>query len=467
MSRWPERWVRLAAALLPTHVRERYREEWLADLDGARELGIPTSSIAVGALLFTATIDRSAPEISGVPLSIAARIHARRGIALILSAGVLALGGYFSGARVSVGYPSATETAVSLLTGITPVLAILAAIAGLIELWRAAFFASVLAKICAALATVGVVSTPLAVIGGWFLVPLAIMSLSAAAVVGVIVWAGSSQPIQSPASSSPALSPKPSRRRPPRWVLIPALIVGGLVTTVLVIFFPAVLVLIAAAIAATVLAVRAINTRSAGRRSRAGSLSVGVMALAVLASVGVGALDLLVLSPEWMAPGFTVTEIYAALSPGDLSSGLVMIYIWIVFWGMVALVFLTIALLSIGGTRPSTHWMLTAGFAIIAAMVFFQFWAGFSLGNSISDTLPPFHGGSHEVGLLYAIVGQFSLVAALWGAIAPRRGGALRRAQGTETGPQGTETGPQRTGMGPRGTEPRTSGPETSPAGAT
>jgi len=464
MSRWPERWVRVAAALLPTHVRSRYREEWLADLDGARELGIPASSIAVGALLFTATIDRSAPEISGVPLSVAARIHARRGIALLLSAAVLAMGAYIGGVPDS-DLNSLTGILVALFTGlILPLLAVVAIVAGLIELWRAAFFASTLAKVCAALATVGVVSAPLAAIGGWFLVPLALVSLFAAITLGIVVWVGSSRPIQNAVAPSPTPGHKPGRRRLPRWVLLPALVIGGLLTTALAILPGAFIIVMlsaaAAAIAAAVLAVRAIRTRSTERRSRVGSISIGVIALTVFASVGVGALDLLVLSPEWMAPGFTVAEIYAALSPGDLSSGLVMIYIWIVFWAIVALVYLTIVLFSVGSATPSTHWMLTAGFTIIAAMVFFQFWAGFSLGNSISDTLPPFTGGRHAVGVLYGIVGQFSLVAALWCGIAPRRGGALRQAQGTGPGLQGT-------GTGVWGTEPRTSGPETSAAGAT
>ncbi|MGV8882788.1 MAG: hypothetical protein ACOH19_11615 [Rhodoglobus sp.] len=453
MSRWPERWVRLAAALLPTHVRQRYREEWLADLDGARELGIPTSSIAIGALLFAATIDRSAPEISGVPLSVAARIHARRGIALILSAGVLAFGAYAGGTRVSFGNPSAAETVLSLLALLIPALAVVAAVAGLIELWRAAFFASLLAKVCAALATVGVASAPLAAIGGWLLMPLALVSLSAATIIGVVAWVGSSQPAQSAVALPHKPGRIPSRPRLPRWAVLAALIVAGLLVAGLAVLpgISMMIVLLATAVVAAGLAVRAVSTPSDERRSRAGSLSMGVMALAVLASVGIGALDLLVLSPEWMAPGFSVTEIYAALTPADLNSGTRMICIWIAFWSVVTLVYLTVTLVAIGNAAPPTHWMLVAGFTIIAAMVFFQWWAGFSLGNSISDTLPPFRGGRHDIGVLYVIVGQFSLVAALWGAIAPRRGGTLRRVRGT--------------GMGPQGSEPRTSGPETSAAG--
>lgn len=436
MSRWPERWVRLAARLLPAHVRDRYREEWMADLAGARELGIPTSSIAIGALLFSATIDRSAPEISGIPLSIAARIHARRGTALLLSAGVLAAGAYVSGAQGSVSHPTLTETLVSLLTAVIPIVAALAAVAGLMELWRAAYFASTLAKVCAALATVGVTSAPLAVVGGWFLVPLAILCLIAAGILGVIVWAGSSRPVTPPTlPATEALRLAGARKRFPRWAFVLILVVGIIATAGLAIM-PGISILLlfaTAAIGAVVLAVRAIRTRTSGIRSWAGALSIGLMALTVFLMVGAGTLDLLVLSPQWMAPGYSLRGIYAALSPADLASGVVMIGIWIAFWSVAALFYLVVAVAGIRRATPSTHWMLVTGFAIIAAMVFFQFWAGFSLGNSISDTLPPFYGGRSDVGVLYGIVGQFSLVFALWGAIAPGRAdGALRQAQGPD-----------------------------------
>jgi len=461
MSRWPERWVRLAARLLPTHIRDRHREEWLTDLDGARELGIPASSIAVGALLFTATIDRSAPEISGVPLSVAARIHARRGIALILSAGVLAFGAYFGGTRVSFGSPSTTEAVLSFLASAIPALAVVAAIAGLIELWRAAFFASLLTKVCAALATVGVVSAPLAAIGGWFMVPLAFVSLFAASIVGVIVWAGSSRPAVPHHPTLDGAAPS-ARPRFPLWARLSALVMGSVIVTVAVVMpgFVALVALPAAMVTVLMLAVYTIRSRAVGNRPLCESLGIGVMALVLLLLVGVGAIDLLVLSPQWMAPGYSIEEIFAALSPADRTLGVVMIYIWIAFWSIAAFIYLVVAVVAVGSAAPSTHWMLVAGFATIAAMVFFQFWAGFSIGNSISDTLPPFTGGRHDIGALYGNVGQFALVAAIWGAIAPRRGGALRRAQGTEPGPQGTEPGPHRT-------EPRASGPETRPAGAT
>jgi hypothetical protein len=42
--------ARLAVALLPTGSRDRYREEWAADLDGAAGLGLSPRRVALGAL---------------------------------------------------------------------------------------------------------------------------------------------------------------------------------------------------------------------------------------------------------------------------------------------------------------------------------------------------------------------------------------------------------------------------------
>lgn len=61
------------------------------------------------------------------------------------------------------------------------------------------------------------------------------------------------------------------------------------------------------------------------------------------------------------------------------------------------------------------------GLLLASALVFFQFWAGFSLGMSISDTIPPYAGGTSPAGYLYALVGQLSLVAAIILGVAPPR----------------------------------------------
>ncbi|MEO8527862.1 MAG: hypothetical protein ABI435_02180 [Pseudolysinimonas sp.] len=58
------RLVRLASVFLPRSVRDRYREQWLADLRDAPEAGIPRGQIARGALAFALAAPRPLPTVS-------------------------------------------------------------------------------------------------------------------------------------------------------------------------------------------------------------------------------------------------------------------------------------------------------------------------------------------------------------------------------------------------------------------
>lgn len=371
---WLSRLVRLAALSLPRALRDRYREEWLADVEGARAAGIRASGIVVGAILFSVTLDRGAPEIAGVPLSVTAARRARWGIALLSSAAVLAIGMWINGtgAQDPRSLHSAAEIAVAVTATLFPYLTIGLVAAGLLSLWSAAAITSMLAKITAALATAGVGAVVAAVWDGRFdgiLLLVAAALFMSAAICGLVTWT-----------------------------------------------------------AAPTAASGAVRSPSIGRRSRWHRLAIVSMVLGVIAAVTVGALDLLVLSPLWMAPGYALDQIYSALSEADLTSGLVMIYIWIGFWGLAALVYLAVALVTIRRPSPSTRLLVLAGIGLVTTMVFMQFWAGFSIGNSISDTLPPMQGGRSEVGVLYGAIGQLALVAVIVGLIAPRRLRAVRAA---------------------------------------
>ncbi len=59
--------IRAIAATLPAGVRERYREEWLADAAGSRELGVSPWSVVGGALGVAVGLDREDPLLSGMP----------------------------------------------------------------------------------------------------------------------------------------------------------------------------------------------------------------------------------------------------------------------------------------------------------------------------------------------------------------------------------------------------------------
>ncbi|MBD7956116.1 hypothetical protein H9651_00490 [Microbacterium sp. Sa4CUA7] len=89
--------VTLIVATLPWGVRERYREEWLADLDGAAELGIPTGAVVRGAAVTALTLDRADSATSGMPRLDLARRRGRWAAAFGSSAIILGAGTLFTG----------------------------------------------------------------------------------------------------------------------------------------------------------------------------------------------------------------------------------------------------------------------------------------------------------------------------------------------------------------------------------
>jgi hypothetical protein len=81
--------LRIAVALLPTPMRERYREQWAADVRDATEAGLSPSSIAWGALRFAVTAPRPWPAVSFDPS------RARRvAFALALASAIVGLTAY-------------------------------------------------------------------------------------------------------------------------------------------------------------------------------------------------------------------------------------------------------------------------------------------------------------------------------------------------------------------------------------
>jgi len=91
--------VRLAAALLPQHSRDRYREQWLGELRDAPGIGIRASEIAVGSLAFVATVARPLPSRAHPTVEAVAR-RSRWGVGLALSAAIVAISQY---ANVATG----------------------------------------------------------------------------------------------------------------------------------------------------------------------------------------------------------------------------------------------------------------------------------------------------------------------------------------------------------------------------
>ncbi len=118
--------IRVAARLLPSGIRERYREQWLADARDAPEVGLRPTSIALAALRFAVTYDR--------PLSVPAVLtpelverRARLAAGLALSAALLGLAGF---ARLGGSGGLSGFDAFDVAIGLTDVLLLSFAIVG-------------------------------------------------------------------------------------------------------------------------------------------------------------------------------------------------------------------------------------------------------------------------------------------------------------------------------------------------
>ena len=419
MTRVTRAAVLLAARTLPASIRDRYREEWLGDLGAASAEGIRESSVAVGALLFSATLDRDAPQLSGVPLSAAAARHARSAIAYG-GVGAVLLFGLWINAQVSQ-HSQATliGSIVASSLAVWRVLALAAAVASIVALWRAARITSTLARIAAALGTTGILSVVLGVAFPASFGPLALTAavlLLGAAVCGSIVWSSAPVPL-----AAPVVTPAPVPRVRIRGRLVILLSVGAAVTLAFGLLMPSLMVVgiailsVGSAAAASVWVMR---RRLVAPRTAQPSpwWTVALGSIALFALVAVGTLDLLVWTPLAMAPGYSLTQIYDALSPQDRASGIVAALIWTCFWALVAVAYLVVGVVSARRPQPGTRRTLVLiAAAIVAVAVFLQWFAGFSLGNSISDTLPPFSGARTGFSALLGLAGQACLCLVILG----------------------------------------------------
>jgi len=81
--------VRLAVRLLPTPMRERYREQWGADLRDATEAGVSRFDVATGALVFATSAERVAVTVPG-----SVEKRARLASALALSTAIVMITQY-------------------------------------------------------------------------------------------------------------------------------------------------------------------------------------------------------------------------------------------------------------------------------------------------------------------------------------------------------------------------------------
>jgi hypothetical protein len=351
------RLIGLAAALLPPYIRERYREQWLADLRDVKEAGIRGSEIVVGAFVFGATINRAAPEISGVPLETFALRKARWGVGFLASAVILAFSFYTHAGTFFANHWDSSGVLLVLLNGLSLSIAIgmlVAFVAGIAHL------VSALVRSRNRLAQLS----------------LLLLLAGAASIAGFLGASDFS------------------------FVLLGA-----------VLFFASGIVAI---IVLTNIRPTAKPARPPGNRRRSGIL--GTIALLML--VALGTVDLLVWNPLAMVPGRSLDEIYAGIGAG-LTGDLVFIIVWTVFWGVLA--FAPIVLTRLRFARFGARAIMVATLVLGGSAIFFKFWAGFGIGMDIADGFAVSGGNASIAAGLLDLVGTLALVAAVLLTVPPRR----------------------------------------------
>jgi hypothetical protein len=131
MTKIAQRVVMISAALLPTSVRERYREQWLGELRDAPELGLRSSEIAMGSLVFASTFARKSPSRRRPGREAIAR-RERLSIALAASAAALAFSQNASAPWSAQTGTDAVSSLVGLLWTMLTIYVVVAPIAALL-----------------------------------------------------------------------------------------------------------------------------------------------------------------------------------------------------------------------------------------------------------------------------------------------------------------------------------------------
>ena len=354
---------------LPAAARKRYSEEWHADLNGAEELDMSAASIVWGAAVTAVTIDRDAPEVTGITLHAVAARRARWAVAAFISAGILGTGLFFWG---GYGVQSATTSLGTTLLG-------------------AAGFTLKLASI--------------------IFVVLGVL----AAVRALVTQRAGSRRSDSAAGRTSGLRPSSLVL----WLMIAAMLtIGALMIMPFVVFA-------VAALSTPVVLSIAAGSRPVRERvpvRMATRLTIGIATVVVtLATVAVGTLHIVVWNPMAAVRGLSLDAIYAQMAAAGESPSAIIIGLWAAFWTCTALVFGVVCLIPRIGARMSARALATSGLIVVGLTLSFHWFAGFNMGMSLADTFAISGGDAATSGPALSIVGQLCLVAIVWLALLPQR----------------------------------------------
>ncbi|PZQ89895.1 MAG: hypothetical protein DI534_09040 [Leifsonia xyli] len=353
--------VRVIAATLPAGVRERYREEWLADVAGASAARVAPGAVVMGALGVAVHIDRDNPAVAGIPVR---RLLFRR-----LRVALAALGATLLILLMSMWWGVWTNVD---SRGLPP-------LATLSWLGRGIVAAAVFGGLVALLAFGGALRALLRMRRGrpWRAVDTAVAVTLPLAVAATVL---------APVVSVP-------------------LLFGGAIALIVVLTTE--------------------DPREQGRPLGRGSalLLATLSGLGILAMLAGSLLHTYVWNPVARMPGMTLDEIYAGLAAaGELPSPALPIA-WALLWCLVVLALIVCAALPQPRIRRLMTARRLAGFGIlgIAVVAGGSWFVGFGMGMGMADAFMTSGGDAAASGPMLTMVGILFALAALLIGLLPSR----------------------------------------------
>lgn len=356
--------LRLISRFLPAPQRERYLEEWLADLAGARELGIAPIRVVTGALRSSWHIGRHGHVELSLPATAQGYLHARWALALLGSGGILLLGQVFAGGyQPQAGTPAAVQ---AVLVAMPTLL-----LAGAVLLLATGYW-KVIRAVCA---------------------PLSGRTRGAAITVALLVL----------------------------LVVLGLIVTSVAVPGVLLYLAALITALLHVANGSGVLAVR----REMSCRTRAAVAIPAVLLMILLAWAGCA--WILYWNPQAKVPWLELEQIYAQMDHVNEAPGLALVLAWAISFSLLGGWFGYATWRGRHGILWEARTLAASWLGLFALLAGGYFVASFPMGMSLADTFGIGGGDAGSVGLLVMLLGNLALAAAVFaaaspGAIAPAAG---------------------------------------------
>jgi hypothetical protein len=162
-------------------------------------------------------------------------------------------------------------------------------------------------------------------------------------------------------------------------------------------------------------------TAKVGRATRKRAALACGLALVNLVLIALGAAHLLLWNPLAKVPGLTIDEIYSEMAQRGEGTGVDMIVAWAAFWALASIALAVLGSLARTASLLTFRRVVVLGLLLCGMTIFFQWWAGFAIGMSLADAFSTSGGDSAPSGPILSIIGQLSIVAAVFVALVPPR----------------------------------------------